>query len=160
VSSRHPAHWSRSGARAGHWSHRRQSLGRPSSRSGHSKCSPGTCSSRNSKRLGSPSKRHWATRQCRPNPSAAVKSSSGVMFLMTTSLPKRQIPGHSPSGAFQKGFCGRQRAARNERRAVERKLQLPSQRGAKPAQARKGINGGGPRRGEEAVYAGFDLEQE
>jgi len=37
-----------------------------------------------------------------------------------------------------------------------------SQRGAKPAQARNGINvGGDPElvEGEEAVYAGFDLEQ-
>ena len=52
-------------------------------------------------------------------------------------------------------------AARNERRAVERKIPLPFQRGAKPAQARNGINGGDPElvEGEEAVYAGFDLEQ-
>ena len=33
-------------------------------------------------RLGSPSKRHSATRHCRPNPSAAVKSSSGVILLI------------------------------------------------------------------------------
>ena len=33
------------------------------------------------------------------------------------------------------------------------------QRVAKPDQERNGINGGDPRSGEEAVYAGFDLEQ-
>jgi hypothetical protein len=38
-------------------------------------------------------------------------------------------------------------------------MQYLPQRGAKPAQARNGINGGDPRSGEEAVYAGFDLEQ-
>ena len=53
---------------------------------GHWKCSPGTCSSRNSKRLGSPSKRHSATRHCRPNPSAAVKSSSGVILLIESTV--------------------------------------------------------------------------
>jgi len=35
---------------------------------------------------------------------------------------------------------------------------LPSV-GAKPDQERNGINGGDPRSGEEAVHAGFDLEQ-
>src|SRR6266566_6553500 len=35
----------------------------------------------------------------------------------------------------------------------------PLQRVAKPDQERNGINGGAPRSGEEAVYAGFDLEQ-
>ena len=51
--------------------------------------------------------------------------------------------------------------ARNERRAVERKIPVPLSIGAKPAQARNGINGGDPElvEGEEAVYAGFDLEQ-
>ena len=51
--------------------------------------------------------------------------------------------------------------ARNERRAVERKIPLPSQRGAKLDQERNGINGGDPElvEGEEAVYAGFALEQ-
>ena len=59
---------------------------------GHSKCSPGTCSSRNSKRFGSPSKRHSATRHCRPSPSAAVKSSSGVILLIeSTAALKMQI---------------------------------------------------------------------
>jgi hypothetical protein len=47
---------------------------------GHSKCCPGTCSSRSSKRFGSPSKRHSATRHCCESPSAAVKSSSGVIL--------------------------------------------------------------------------------
>src|SRR5262249_17725934 len=46
---------------------------------GHSKCCPRTCSKRSSKRFGSPSKRHSTTRHCWPRPSAAVKSSSGVM---------------------------------------------------------------------------------
>jgi len=32
-------------------------------------------------------------------------------------------------------------------------------RGAKSAQGRNGIHGGDPRSGEEAVYAGFGLEQ-
>jgi len=35
----------------------------------------------------------------------------------------------------------------------------PLQRVAKPAQERNGINGGAPRSGVEAVYAGFDLDQ-
>src|ERR1700746_90349 len=47
--------------------------------SGHSKCCPGTCSSRSSKRFGSPSKRHSPTRHFGSKPSAAVKSSSGVI---------------------------------------------------------------------------------
>ena len=59
---------------------------------GHSKCSPGTCSSRNSKRLGSPSKRHSATRHCRPNPSAAVKSSSGVILLIESTVTQNANP--------------------------------------------------------------------
>jgi hypothetical protein len=46
---------------------------------GHAKCSPRTCSSRSSRRFCSPSKRHSTTRHCCPRPSAAVKSSSGVM---------------------------------------------------------------------------------
>ena len=43
--------------------------------------------------------------------------------------------------------------ARNERRAVERKIPLPLSVGAKSAQARNGINGGDPElvEGEEAV---------
>src|ERR1700732_4253953 len=45
--------------------------------------------------------------------------------------------------------------ARDERRAAERKRRLPLQRVAKPDQERKGINGGDPRSGEQAVYAGF-----
>src|SRR6202011_2641008 len=53
---------------------------------------PGTCSSRNSKRLGSPSKRHSATRHCRPNPSAAVKSSSGVILLIESTLTQNANP--------------------------------------------------------------------
>jgi hypothetical protein len=35
----------------------------------------------------------------------------------------------------------------------------PLQRVAKPDQERNGINGGAPRSGVEAVYAGFNLEQ-
>src|ERR1700746_1308076 len=46
---------------------------------GHSKCCPRTFSNRSSKRFGSPSKRHSTTRHCCPRPSAAVKSSSGVI---------------------------------------------------------------------------------
>ena len=42
--------------------------------------------------------------------------------------------------------------ARDERRAAERKRRLPLQRVAKPDQERKGINGGDPRSGEQAVY--------
>ena len=50
--------------------------------------------------------------------------------------------------------------ARNERRAVERKIPLPSQRGAKPDQERNEINGRGPASGgKDAVYVGFDLDQ-
>jgi hypothetical protein len=49
--------------------------------------------------------------------------------------------------------------ARNERRADERKRRLALQRGARPDQERNGINGGDPRSGVEAVYAGFDLER-
>src|SRR6201982_2201027 len=47
--------------------------------SGHSQCCPGPCSSRSSKRFGSPSKRHSPTRHFGSKPSAAVKSSSGVI---------------------------------------------------------------------------------
>src|ERR1700680_800927 len=51
--------------------------------------------------------------------------------------------------------------ARNERRAVERKIPLPLSVGAKPDQERNGINGGDPElvEGEWAVYAGFDRDQ-
>jgi hypothetical protein len=43
--------------------------------------------------FGSPSKRHSATRHCRPKPSAAVKSSSGVILLIeSTTALKMQIP--------------------------------------------------------------------
>src|SRR5208337_3546019 len=43
-------------------------------------------------RLGSPSKRHSATRHCRPNPSAAVKSSSGVILLIESRLAQNANP--------------------------------------------------------------------
>src|ERR1700687_4761050 len=56
-------------------------------------------------------------------------------------------------------FCVRPDGARNERRAGKRKRRLPLQRVAKPDQERNGINGGDPRSGVEAVYAGFDLER-
>src|ERR1700722_10095043 len=88
---------------------------------GHSKCSPGTCSSRNSKRLGSPSKRHSATRHCRPNPNAAVKSSSGVICLFQSTLTKKTILCSTPD-QVQKLLRLRS-AARNERRALEGKKQ-------------------------------------
>src|SRR5271165_4584130 len=57
----------------------------------HAKCSPRTCSSRSSKLLGSPSKRHSTTRHCCPSPSAVVKSSSGVMALANCELAFAQI---------------------------------------------------------------------
>jgi hypothetical protein len=72
---------------------------------GHSKCSPGACSMRNSKRLGSPSNRHSATRHCLPSPSAAVKNSSGVILLTAVNLTKNAnlraaccAGGHSAAG--------------------------------------------------------------
>src|SRR6476620_4459466 len=83
---------------------------------GHSKCSPGTCASRNSRRLGSPSKRHWVTRHCRPKPSAAVKSSSGVILFMESTITPNANP--SPVGFPNKiptRFCGLR--ARSEERA-------------------------------------------
>src|SRR5271165_6312517 len=63
--------------------------------------------------------------------------------------PVRYLPGKtqilgSPSEQSPKSFCRLTAAARNERSAVERKIPLPSQRGAKPDQERNEINGRGP----------------
>ena len=109
---------------------------------GHSKCSPGVCSSRSSKRFGSPSKRHWATRHCRPSPRAAVKSSSGVMLANDSNPhPKRKSPFSSPRpGPF---------AADSPWRGTSQELSnakgsYPPERAAKPAQGRNEINGRGP----------------
>ena len=55
-------------------------------------------------------------------------------------------------------FCRLRDRSEERAKGFQRKRQVPSQRGAMPAQARNGINGGDPRSGEEAVYAGFDLE--
>jgi hypothetical protein len=92
---------------------------------GHSKCSPGTCSSRSSKRFGSPSKRHSLTRHWRPNPSATVKSSSGVIpFTPVHHHPERKsLFASRPTSERLLRLIA---VARNERRAVERKIQLPS----------------------------------
>ena len=82
---------------------------------GHWKCSPGTCSSRNSKRLGSPSKRHWATRHCRPKPSAAVKSSSGVILLIESKAHSK-----CKSACFASSTKGTNRFLRLRDRSEER----------------------------------------
>jgi hypothetical protein len=108
---------------------------------GHSKCSPGTCSSRSSRRFGSPSKRHWATRHCRPRPSAAVKSSSGVILSTPVhDQAKRKLLLASRTTAF---------AVDSPRRGTSQALSNAKcsyllQRGAKPAQERNEINGRGP----------------
>src|ERR1700745_1062436 len=84
---------------------------------GHSKCSPGTCSRRSSKRFGSPSKRHSLTRHWRPNPSAAVKSSSGVI----PSTPDHHHPERKclfASRPTSERLLRLIAVARNERRAV------------------------------------------
>ena len=60
---------------------------------------------------------------------------------LVPSLPsKTQIP-RLPPEQSPKSFCRLTAAARNERSAVERKIPLPSQRGAKPDQERNEING-------------------
>jgi hypothetical protein len=112
---------------------------------GHSKCCPGTCSSRSSKRFGSPSKRHSATRHCCVSPSAAVKSSSSVILSYYCSPPslKTQIPWLFPT-KIRKAFALDSSKRGTSAGAVERKMQLPRQRGAKPAQERNEIIGRGP----------------
>src|ERR1700760_4148949 len=87
---------------------------------GHSKCSPGTCTSRNSKRFGSPSKRHSATRHCRLKPSAAVKSSSGVILLIESTAPlKIQIHLFDFLDQSTNSFCDGETVARNELRGYQ-----------------------------------------
>src|SRR5260370_23076835 len=56
-------------------------------------------------------------------------------------------------------FCVRLTERGTSEEADERNMWLPLQRVAKPEQERNGIDGGDPRSGEEAVYAGFDLER-
>ena len=107
---------------------------------GHSKCSPGRCSSRSSKRFGSPSKQHWATRHCRPSPSAAVKSSSGVIVATDSTISR------NANCVLASNQVLLRRTVRSEERAQElsnAKYSCP-QRGAKPAQGRNEINGRGP----------------
>ena len=111
---------------------------------GHSKCCPGTCSSRNSKRFGSPSKRHSATRHCCPSPSAAVKSSSGVILPTPVQChPKRKL-----LLAFRtKSQKPLRSTARSEERAKGSRTQNTVtflSAGAKPDQGRNEINGRGP----------------
>ena len=124
---------------------------------GHSKCSPGTCSRRNSRRFGSPSKRHWLTRHCCESPSAAVKSSSGVILATDSSSLKHQ----SPVRLTPKQTSLLRLTARGEDRAASPQTQntVTPRRGAKPAQGRNEINGRGPLGGKDAVYVGFELEQ-
>src|SRR5271157_6525909 len=90
---------------------------------GHAKCSPGTCSMRNSKRLGSPSNRHSATRHCLPSPSAAVKSSSGVI-LLTAVQPNQKRKSLIGSRTRCKSFCVLR--ARSEERSEEHTSELQS----------------------------------
>jgi len=109
---------------------------------GHSKCSPGTCSRRSSSRFGSPSKRHWLTRHCGESPSAALKSSSGVILLMSPPSLQKQIPARSSSAKFllRLTASGEERA----KRLSNAKASYLPERGAKPAQGRNEINGRGP----------------
>ena len=111
---------------------------------GHSKCSPGTCSIRNSKRLGSASRRHSATRRCLPSPSAAVKGSSGVILLTPVPLTQNANLLIGSRTRVSKAFGLR---ARSEERVKGYRTQntvTVLQRGAKPAQERNEINGRGP----------------
>src|SRR6516164_1954699 len=109
---------------------------------GHSKCSPATCSRRSSSRFGSPSKRHWLTRHCGESPSAALKSSFGVILLMSPPSLQKQIPARSSSAKFllRLTASGEERA----KRLSNAKASYLPERGAKPAQERNEINGRGP----------------
>src|SRR6516165_1403687 len=73
-----------------------------------SKCSARTCSIRNSSRLGSPSKRHSTTCHCLPNPSAALKSSSGVMLATDSTMTQNANPAFV-SLPEQRCFCAFER---------------------------------------------------
>ena len=69
---------------------------------------------------------------------------------------------HSPCGLSEQSthsFCGLRDRSEERAKGYRTQNTVTFQRGAKPAQARNGIMGGDPRSGEEAVYAGFDLEQ-
>jgi hypothetical protein len=68
---------------------------------GHSKCSPATCSNRSSRRFGSPSKRHWATRHCRPRPQRCGKKFFWCHPAYSSPRsPKTQMPLASRTTAF------------------------------------------------------------
>ena len=68
----------------------------------------------------------------------------GLKRKLVPRLPgKTQMIG-LPCEQSPKSFCRLTAVARNERSAVERKIPLPSQRGAKPDQERNEINGRGP----------------
>ena len=104
---------------------------------------PGTCSRRSSKPFGFPSKRHSATRHCRPRPSAAVE----VLLVSSFSIAvydHRKRNSLSDPAPSSRGLLRFEARGEERPRAVEREMQLPSQRGAKPAQARNEMNGRGP----------------
>ena len=129
--------------------------------SGHSKCSPGRCSIRNSKRLGSPSKRHWATRHCLPSPSAAVKSSSGVILLIESTLTQNANP--PPLFGTRTKYQQLLRLrGRSEERAkgyrTQNAVTFPARSEACSSEKRNKWQGPASG-GKDAVYAGFDLEQ-
>jgi hypothetical protein len=70
----------------------------------HAKCSPEHILAIPS--LGLPSKPHWATRRFEPNPNAAVKSSSGLIyFLLSPRSPKTQIPCLAPPNKVPDAFA-------------------------------------------------------
>ena len=132
-------------------------IGHKALQCGHSKCSPGTCSRRSSRPFGSPSKRHWLTRHCGESPSAALKSSSGVILLMRSII----APKANPRLVFlsQIPFAADSLWRGTSQELSNAKASYLPERGAKPAQGRNEINGRGPLRGKDAVYVGFDLEQ-
>jgi hypothetical protein len=127
---------------------------------GHSKCSPGTCSIRNSKRLGSASKRHSATRGCLPSPSAAVKGSSGVILLTPVPLTQNANLLIGSRTRVSKAF-----ALESPQRGTSQGLSNAKYRHRPPARSKacsreKRNKWQGPASGgKDAVYVGFDLEQ-
>src|SRR5215471_2062505 len=80
--------------------------------------------------------------------------------LLTLSCCCLQMIKHPYGESFPRTFCVWQLGAREPSEQLQdAKHSHFFKRGAKSAQGRNGINGGDPRSGEEAVYAGFGLEQ-
>src|SRR5206468_9598602 len=83
-------------------------------------------------------------RHCRPTPSAAVKSSSGVMLLTPAHRhPKCKPPCLAPEQSPQ-AFAVESPRRGTSQRLLNAKYRYRPQRGAKLAQERNEINGRGP----------------